>query len=168
MRHHNPCGVTPRSGSSEPQPFPWHQPPAPASDSAAEFQGGKELIKPNLWPCLITACSLEYAVSWKCGTLSRFDNPHSSNIFLFLGFVIFFLLRVKVIWNSRERFIEGYLLQCTAIVWASICRRKTQMYKLCRQKSVRVLRGNSLTVVWKAASGSSLMWLVSSDHTRVY
>lgn len=111
------------------------------------------------------ACSpLEYAVCWKCGKPSRFDNPHNSNIFFIDGVCYFFLLRVKVLWNSWKCFIEGYLLQCTAILWSSSHRRKTQMYKLCRQKSVKLLRGNSLTVVWKAGSGSSLLRPVTRKH----
>lgn len=165
VRHHKPCGVTPRPGSPEPQPFPQRQRSASASDSAAEFQGGNKVRKPNLWPHLTMACSpLEYAVCWKCGKPSRFDNPHNSNIFFIAGVSYFFLLGVKVLWNSWKCFTEGYLLQCTAILWSSSHRRKTRMYKLCRQKSVKLLRGNSLTMVWKAGSGSSLLRPVTRKH----
>lgn len=134
------------------QPWTSALPPASASSLLQWFccriPGGSKLRKPNL--CPISSWSVLLWNMLFSGSVQNFLDlaTHTTIVYFYCWGLFVFLLQVKVLRKSWKCFIEGYLLQCTAIAWSSIHRRKIQMYKLCRQKSMRFLRGNSLAVVW--------------------
>lgn len=146
-----------------------------ARATAALVEERSQLRQPNLRLHFSMAYSTLENVCCNCGKLSSFENPHNSNIFFFVARVCyFFFIFFSHKWRSfgihesvslRDICFKGLPLWADpAIVCSFIHRRQTQMCKLCRQKSMRLLRGDSLKLVLKAESGSALLQAVTQKY----
>lgn len=87
VRHHKPCGVTPRPGSLEPQPFLWHQ-FSLCQWHCCRIPGKNKLRKPNpISPWLVLLWNMLFA-----GNVQNFLHltTHTTVIFLYCWGLLFF------------------------------------------------------------------------------